>query len=144
MAPSCLFICCHSLWGVDPRKSVTKGHHGIFAVGAVWGYHFHICTRALQASIGPLLLKTSVKQTLRMGDGDGRLPRYASFHLQVVEDSFLANMWQGARWAVHKCRRTAAGLLTRLKISNCIQSLATEKQRITSRFFYLKPNIILI
>lgn len=134
MASSGFFICCHSLWGVDTRKSVAKGHHGILVVGAAGRYHFHISTRTLQAVIRPLLLKASVEQALGVGGGDGGLPRHASFHLQMVEDSLLANVWQGAGRPVHECRRTAAGLLTGLKISNCIQSLATEEQKNTLFF----------
>lgn len=71
---------------------MAKGHHGVFALGAAGGDHFHICTGALQAIIRPLLLEASVEKTLRVGGGDTCLSSHAGFHLQVVEDSLLADV----------------------------------------------------
>lgn len=69
MASGCFLICCHGLRGVDPRKGVAKGHHGIFALRAAGRDHFHIRTGVLQTVFRPLLLKTSVKEALRVGGG---------------------------------------------------------------------------
>ena len=92
MTSGCFLICCHSLGGVDSRKGVAKGQHGVFALGAAGGDHFRICTGALQAVIRPLLLEASVEKALRVGCRDACLPSHAGFHLQVVEDCFLADV----------------------------------------------------
>lgn len=96
MTSGCFLVRCHGLGGVDSRKSVAEGHYGIFALGAAGGHHFHICTGALQVVIRPLLLKASVKEALRMGGRYAWLPGHAGFHLQVVEDSLLADVRQRA------------------------------------------------
>lgn len=93
-------ISCHGLGGVHPRKGVAKSHHGVFALGAVGGDHFHVCTSVLQAVIGPLLLKTSVEEALRVGGGYACLTSHAGFHLQVVEDGLLAYVGQRAGGSV--------------------------------------------
>lgn len=98
MTSGCFLICCHGLGGVDPRKGVAKGHHGVFVLRTAGGDHFHICTGAFL--IRSLLLKASVEEALRVGGGHARLPRHAGFHLQVVEYSFLAYVGQGARGAL--------------------------------------------
>lgn len=121
----CFLICCHGLGGVDTRKGVTKGNHGVFALGAAGGNHFHICTGTLQTVIRPLLLKASVEETLRVGGGYARLTGHG-FHLQVVEYGLLAYVGQGAGGAMYHWRGAGTGLLTRLKISDCIQPLITE------------------
>lgn len=123
----CFLIRCHGLGGVDPRKRVAKGHHSIFALRAAGGDHFYICTGELHTVVRPLLLKASVQEALRVGDGNAGLPGHAGFHLQVVEYGLLADVWQGAGGAVQQRRGAGAGLLTRLKISNCIQALATDE-----------------
>lgn len=96
----CFLIRCHGLGSVDPRKGVAKCPHGIFALRAPGGDHFHICTGPLQTVIGPLLLKAPVEETLRVGNGYVGLPGHTGFHLQVVEYGLLANVWQGAGGAV--------------------------------------------
>lgn len=90
MTSGCFLIRCHGLGGVDPRKGVAKGHHGIFVVRAAGRDHFHICTGALETVIRPLLLKASVEKALRVRGGHTGLPSHAGFHLQVVEYSLLA------------------------------------------------------
>ena len=100
MAPGCLLICRHGLWGVDPWKSMAKGHHGIFALRSAGRDHCHICTRALQGVIWPLMLKTSVEEAFRVGGGKSRLSINARFHLQVVKYGLLAYVGQGAGGAM--------------------------------------------
>ena len=106
---------------------MTKGHHGIFVHRAAGGDHLDIRTRALQTVLRSLLLKGSMKKALRMGGVHARLTGHACFHLQVVEYSLLAYVGQGAGGVVNLWRGAGAGLLTWLKISNCIQALATEE-----------------
>lgn len=125
----CFLIRRHGLGGVHSRKGVAEGDHGIFALGAVGGDDFHICTGALHAVIRPLLLKTSVEEALRVGGGYARLPSHAGFHLQVVEDGLLAYVGQRAGGAVEQWRGTGASLLTRLEISDRIQPLITEETK---------------
>lgn len=96
MTSGCFFICCHGLGGVDPRKGVAKGHHGVFVLRTAGGDHFHICTGPFQTVIRSLLLKASVEEALRVRGGYARFPWHAGFHLQVVEYSFLAYVGQGA------------------------------------------------
>ena len=126
MTPGCFLIRCHGLGGVHSWKGVAKGHQGIFVVRAMGGDHFHICTGTLKVVIRPLLLKTSVEETLRVGGGYALLSNHAGFHLQVVEDRLLAYVGQRAGRSVQLWGWTAAGLLTRLKVSNCIQPLAKQ------------------
>lgn len=127
VTPSCFFIRCHGLGGVDSRKGVAKGHKPVLALGAVGGDHFHIGTGTLETVISPGLLERSVEEALGVGGVHARLPGHAGFHLQVVEYSLLADVGQGAGGAVHYWRRIGTNLLTRLKVSHCIQTLATEQ-----------------
>ena len=119
-------IRCHGLGGVNAGKGVAKRNHGVFALGAAGGNHFHICTGTLQTVIRPLLLKASVEETLRVGGGHARLASHG-FHLQVMEYGLLAYVRQGAGRAVYHWRGAGTGLFTRLKISNCIQPLIREE-----------------
>lgn len=96
----CFLVRCHGLGGVDPRKRVAEGRHGVFAVGAAGGDHFHICTGSLQTVVRPLQWKASVEEALRVGGGHAGLPCHAGFHLKVVEYGLLADVGQGAGGAV--------------------------------------------
>lgn len=106
---------------------MTKGRLGIFVHRAAGGNHLDICSRALQTVLRSLLLKGSMKEAIRMGGGHARLTGHACFDLQVVEYGLLAYVGQGAGGAVYLWRGAGAGLLTWLKISDCIQALATEE-----------------
>ena len=106
---------------------MTKGHHGIFVHRAAGGDHLDICTRALQTVLRSLLLKGSMKKALRMGGVHGRLTVCGGLRWLVVVYSRLAYVGRGGGGVVNLWRGAGAGLLTWLKISNCIQALATEE-----------------